>query len=104
MQQLGCWLALRRCVEAWCQVVECLSTLSVVCLVVALSDCIVLVSSYSGGQLPFKLVSICFSSSFAFVQYPTGVPGADPGSIRCAMLHRPGQACQRGSTSRPTRH
>ena len=38
----GCRLALRRCVEATCscQDVECLSTLSVLCLVVALSDCI----------------------------------------------------------------
>ena len=36
----GCRLALRRCVEARCQDVECLSTLSVLCLVVALSDCI----------------------------------------------------------------
>ena len=36
----GCRLALRECVEARCQDVECLSTLSVLCLVVALSDCI----------------------------------------------------------------
>ena len=36
----GCRLALRRCVEVRCQDVECLSTLSVLCLVIALSDCI----------------------------------------------------------------
>ena len=36
----GCRLALRRCVEARCQDVECLSALSVLCLVIALSDCI----------------------------------------------------------------
>ena len=36
----GCRLALRRCVEARCQDVECFSTLSVLCLVIALSDCI----------------------------------------------------------------
>ena len=33
-------LALRTCVEVRCQDVECLSTLSVLCLVIALSDCI----------------------------------------------------------------
>ena len=36
----GCRLALRRCVKARCQDVECFSTLSVLCLVIALSDCI----------------------------------------------------------------
>ena len=36
----GCRLALGRCVEVRCQDVECLSTLSVLCLVIALSDCI----------------------------------------------------------------
>ena len=46
----GCRLALRRCVEARCQNVEYLSTLSVLCLVIALSDCII-VSSYSDGEL-----------------------------------------------------
>ena len=35
-------LALRRCVEARCPDVKCLSTLSVLCLVIALSDCIML--------------------------------------------------------------
>ena len=53
----GCRLALRSCVEARCQDVECLSTLSVLCLVVALSDCIsylvTVMESYS------ELVSIC---------------------------------------------
>ena len=57
----GCRLALRRCVEARCQDVECLSTLSVLCLVVALSDCII-VSSYSGGEL--LLTGFRMSSSF----------------------------------------
>ena len=56
----GCRLALRRCVEARCQDVECLSTLSVLCLVVALSDCII-ISDYSDGELLLTRIHISFS-------------------------------------------
>ena len=61
----GCWLALRRCVEARCQVIECFSTLSMLCLVVALSDCIV--SSYSGGQLLLARIRMSYSQYILFV-------------------------------------
>ena len=59
----SCRLALRRCVEARCQNVECLSTLSVVCLVVALSDGII-VSSYSGGELLLTRFHMSFKLLF----------------------------------------
>ena len=57
----GCRLALRRCVEARCQDVECLSTLSVLCLVVALSDCIIIVLCYSDGELLLTRIHMSFS-------------------------------------------
>ena len=56
----GCRLALRRCVEARCQDVECFSTLSVLCLVIALSDCI---SCYSDGELLLTRIHMSFFSS-----------------------------------------
>ena len=46
---------------ARCQDVECLSTLSVLCLVSALSDCIIIVSSYSGGELLLTRFHMSFS-------------------------------------------
>ena len=67
----GYRLAIRRCVEARCQDVECLSTLSVLCLVVALSDCII-VSSYSGGELLLTRLHMSFSFLLLLLaQYPS---------------------------------
>ena len=63
----GCRLALRRCVEARCQDVECLSTLSVWCLVIALSDCIIIVSSCSDGELLLTRIHyVLFLSTFIY--------------------------------------
>ena len=65
----GCRLALRRCVEARCQDVECLSTLSVWCLVIAFSDCII-VSCYSDIHMSFSFLHLFMAQhpSFKFVK------------------------------------
>ena len=82
----GCRLALRRCVEARCQDVECLSTLSALCLIVALSDCII-VSSYSDGEL--LLTRIHMSLSFLHLllaQHPSNNNIYDPPKLDGVLL------------------